>query len=128
MIDAITVGSILVEERAYLPSFLPRRCESYSNGWALVKDAHAAFERAIDEAGWTLFSMAGEIKATVFGFDRPKALRTALKRLITDVTSQRCNSMEITRIVGKSFLGMRYVSVFAHPRHLQKGLLFTGRE
>ena len=68
--------------------------------------------------------MAGEIKATVFGFDRQKALRAALKRLIADVKSQHCNSIEITRVTGKSFLRVPYVSVSAHPRHLQKGMSF----
>ena len=70
--------------------------------------------------------MAGEIKATVFGFDKQKALRTALKRLIADVRSQHCNSIEITGVVDKSFLRMPCVSVSAHARHLQKGQLFSG--
>ena len=68
--------------------------------------------------------MAGEIKATVFGFDKPKALGAAVKRLITDVKSQHCNSIEIARVTDRSFLGVPYVTVFAHPRHLQKGVLF----
>jgi hypothetical protein len=83
-------------------------------------------KKAIHEEGWTFFFMAGEIKATVFGFDRQKALRIALKQLITDVKSQHCNSIEITRIMGKSFLGVPYVSVSAHPRHLQRGVIFSG--
>ena len=48
--------------------------------------------------------MAGEIKATVFGFDRQKALRAALKRLIADVKSQHCNGIEITQVMDRSFL------------------------
>jgi hypothetical protein len=69
--------------------------------------------------------MAAEIKATVFGFDKRKALRAALKRLIAKVKSQDCNGIEITRVTGKSFLKVPYVSVSAHPRHLQKGLVFS---
>ena len=72
--------------------------------------------------------MAGEIKTTVFGFDRQKAVRAALKRLIAEVKSQHCNSIEITRVVDKSFLSVPYVSVSAHLRHLQKGLVFLGRQ
>jgi hypothetical protein len=68
--------------------------------------------------------MAGEIQATAFGFDKPKARRAALKRLITDVRSQRCNSIDITQVTEKSFLGLPYVRVTAHSRHLQKGTLF----
>jgi hypothetical protein len=117
MTDTITAGSILVEEGTQLPkSLLQAGCNS--NGWAAVKVARSTFEKAIQEAGWTFFLMAGEIKATVFGFDRQKALRAALKRLIKNVTSQHCNSIEITRVMGKSFLKVPYVSVSAHTRYL----------
>jgi len=126
MPDTVVAGSILVEERAHLPNSILLPSGSYPSGWAAVKDARRTFEKAIREAGWTFFFMAGEIQATVFGFDRQKALRVALKRLVTGVQSQRCNSIEITRIVGRSFLGLPYVSVFAHPRHLQKGVVFSG--
>ena len=126
MTDTITAGSILVEEGTHLPKSLPLQSESNPNGWAAVKDAGSTFEKTIQEAGWTFFFMAGEIKATVFGFDRQKALRAALKRLIVGVKSQHCNSIEITRVIGKSFLKVPYVSVSAHPRHLQKGVFFSG--
>ncbi len=69
--------------------------------------------------------MAGEIKANAFGFDKEKAIRTALRRLIANVKSQHCNSIEITQVVGRTFLKVPYVSVFAHARHLQKGPLFS---
>ena len=96
MTGAIAAGSILVQEDTRLPDFLRLQCESDSNGWAAVKDARSTFEKTQEE-GWTFFFMAGEIKATVFGFDKQKALRAALERLITDVKSQHCNSIEITR-------------------------------
>jgi hypothetical protein len=125
MTDTIRAGSILVEGGTHLPKSLLLQSESDSNGWAALKDARSAFEKTIQEAGWTFFFMAGEIKTTVFGFDKQKALRTALKRLIADVKLQHCNSIEITQVIGKSFLKVPYVSVFAHVRHLQKGLSFS---
>jgi hypothetical protein len=126
MTDTITAETILVEEGTHLPGSLLLQSESDSNGWAAVKGARSTFEKAIQEAGWTFFFMAGEIKTTVFGFDRQKALRAALRRLIRDVKFQHCNSIEITRVMGRSFLRVPYVSVSAHPRHLQKGMLFSG--
>ena len=126
MTNTITAGSILVETGSYLPDASLFHSESDSNGWAAVKDLRATFEKTIREAGWTFFFMAGEVKATVFGFDKQKSLRTALKRLIADVKSQHCNSIEITRVVAKSFLSVPYVSVFAHARHLHKGKRFSG--
>ena len=121
MTDEIKAGSILIEGGTQLPGSLLLGSQPDSNGWTALNGARAGFEKDIHEAGWTFFFMAGEIKATVFGFDKQKTLRAALKRLITNVKSQNCNSIEITRVTGKSFLRAPYVSVFAHPRHLQKG-------
>ena len=126
MTDTIKAGSILVEEGAHLPISFRLQRESNSNGWAAVKDVRADFEKTIQEAGWTFFFMAGEVKATVFGFDKQKAMRTALKRLITNVKSQQCNSIEITQVVDNSFLSVPYVSVSAHARHLQRSMCFAG--
>jgi hypothetical protein len=121
MTDAIAAGTLLVDERACLPRSLALRSESSAPGWAAARGSRPEFEKAIEEAGWTYFFMAEEMKATVFGFDRQKAMRAALKRLIADVKSQHCNSIEITRVAGDSFLGLPYVSVSAHPRHIQEG-------
>lgn len=126
MRDLITAGDLLVQEGINVPRSLLLPTEINSNGWAAVTGSRSAFEKTIQEEGWTFFFMAGEIKATVFGFDRQKALRTALKRLIADVRSQHCNCIEITGVVNKTFLRMPYVSVSAHARHLQKGPLFSG--
>jgi hypothetical protein len=124
MTDAIAAGTILMQEGTHLPNSQPFQTESDSSGWAAVGNSRSAFEKEVREAGWTFFFLAGEIKATVFGFDRQKTLRTALKRLIANVKSQNCNSIEITQVTGESFLKLPYVSVSAHPRHLQKGLVF----
>jgi hypothetical protein len=126
MTDLITAGNILVQEGTNLPRSLLVETDANSNGWAKVKDNPPTFEKTVEEAGWTFFFMAGEIKTTVFGFDKQKALRAALKRLITDVKSRDCNSIEITRVVGKSSLRIPYVTLSAHARHLQKGRLFSG--
>ena len=124
--DAIAAGKILIQDGTNLPRPLLVETDSDSSGWAAVKDNPSTFEKTVEEAGWTFFFMAGEIKTTVFGFDKQKALRAALKRLITDVKSRDCNSIEITRVVDKSFLRIPYLSVSAHARHLQKGRLFSG--
>jgi hypothetical protein len=126
MPDTITAGNILVEEGIRLPKSLQGQSEPNSNGWAAVKGARSTFVQAIQEAGWSFFFMAGEIKTTVFGFDREKALHAALKRLMADAKSQHCNSIEITQILDKSLWRVPYVSVSAHARHLQKGMCFSG--
>jgi hypothetical protein len=123
--DAIKAGSILIEERIPLPNSMLLRLEPYSSGWSAVSDGGTAFEKEVEQAGWTFFFMAGEIKVTVFDFNRQKAVRTAWKRLIANVKAQHCNCIQITRVVRKSFLGVPYLSIYAHPRHLQKGVAFS---
>jgi hypothetical protein len=123
----IAAGSILVDGATRLPDSVHLDSAPDSNGWTALNGAHSAFETEVREAGWTFFFLAGEIKATVFGFDRQKTLRDALKRLIANVKSHDCNSIEITQVSNKSFLKVPYVSVSAHVRHLQKGLVFSGR-
>jgi hypothetical protein len=122
----MTAGDLLFQEGIHVPRSLRLPTEPNSNGWATVNGTRSAFEKAIDEEGWTLFFMAGEIKTTVFGFDRQDALRVALNRLIAIVKSQHCNGIDIMRVRDKSFLKVPYVSVSAHARHLQKGQLFSG--
>ena len=126
MTDAIAAGSILIAEGAHLPNTLMLPDEPGSNGWTALNGARSTFDKDIREAGWTFFFMAGEIQATAFGFDKQKTLRAALQRLIAKVKFRDCNSIEITRVTGKSFLKVPYVTVSAHPRHLQKGLVFAG--
>src|SRR4051794_6877669 len=124
MADTIKAGSIWVMDGAHLPPSLLLQSQSDSNGWAAVQDDGPTFEKAVQKAGWTLFFMAGEIEATVLGFDQEKAVRAAFRRLIANAKSQHCNGIEITRVTGRSFLGVPSVKVSAHARHLQKGVCF----
>ena len=126
--NEIAAGDILIEQGAHVPNSLLLAGKPDSNGWAALNGARSAFEKEMRQTGWTFFFMAGEIRSTVFGFDKQQNLRAALKRLIAKVKSQHCNSVEITRVASKSFLRIPYVSVSAHPRHLQKGLVFSGRD
>jgi hypothetical protein len=125
--NTIAPGRLLVQHGVNLPKSLLLRSEPAANGWNAVEDSRSTFETTVLAAGWTFFYMAGEIKTTVFGFDRQKALRTATKRLLARVQSQFCNCIEITAVKSNSFLRVPYVSVSAHSRHLQKGRTFSGR-
>jgi hypothetical protein len=125
--DQIAAGSVLVDGGARMPNSGLLRGAPDSNGWTALNGAHSAFETEIREAGWTFFFLAGIIKSTVFGFDKQKALRTALKRLIANVKTHNCNGIEISQVIERTFLKVPYVSVSAHARHLQKGLTFSGQ-
>ena len=44
---------------------------------------------------------------------------------MASVREDRCNSLQIQAVEMHSFLGIPYVSVSAHSRHIQKGNIFS---
>src|SRR5437879_6073911 len=85
--------------------------------------------RKISEAGWTFFWLADEIRATVFGFDGQKTVRRAVKRILANLKSGKFNSLEITGVASKRFLGLPYASGSAHSRPIQENaFLLRGKD
>ena len=131
--DKTSSGTILIREGTALPAAVPFESEPYSSGWRLVKDLDGnGLGRKIQEAGWTFFCQAGEIKATVFGLDEEKMARRAVAHILANLPSERFNSLEITRVASsasKRFLGVTYVTVSAQSRHIQEGpFLFRAKD
>src|SRR2546421_12071618 len=126
MTDAIKTGTILIERNATMPDSLRLEGGVYSSGWRSVSNHDLnGLDAEIHKAGWTFFFMAGEIKITAFGFDKEGAVRRAVKRVISNAESHKCNCVEITEVSAKSFLGMPYVNVIAHSRHIQESSAFA---
>jgi hypothetical protein len=67
-----------------------------------------------------LFLLAGEMQATVLGRDRPETLRRAVKCILAKREEHKFNSLEITEVVAKRFLGIPFMSVTSHSRHIQE--------
>ena len=123
MTDKIKMGTILIEGGALLPDSLRFESEPYSKGWRLVKNLDGyGLDRKIRQAGWTLFYMAAEMKASVFGFGGEKALRRAVNRVLAKLKSETSNCLAITQVAAKRFLGLPYVTVSAHSRHIQESM------
>lgn len=125
----IAPGAILIENGTVLPEPLELESDSAAIGWASIANNLSGhqLEKELATAGWTFFYMAGSIKTTAFGFEREKMVNAALKRAIASVKLQRCNCLEIDDVATHSFLGMPYMSVSAHSRHIQKGMVFCGQ-
>jgi hypothetical protein len=122
----IDAGTILLENGTLLPKSLVLTSEPYSTGWTTVSNVRSDFERDISQAGWTFFFIAGEIHATVFGFNAEAAVRTAVERLIRNAKALNCNSLQIGQVTMKSFFGLPFATVTAHSRHIQGGPVFAG--
>jgi hypothetical protein len=127
MAETINTGTMLIKDGTFLPETVRFETEPCAPGWRLVKNLDGyGLGRKIHEAGWTFFWLAGELGATVFGFDEQKTVRRAVKRILANLKSGEFNSLEITRVASKRFLGLPYVSVSAHSRHIQESLFLLG--
>jgi hypothetical protein len=115
--------TILIREDTPLPANLPIESEAFLPGWGAVRNLDGyELGRKIEEAGWNFFYLAGEIRAMALGVEGPGTLRRAVKRILAKQEGQRFNSLEVTEIISKRFLGIPFMSVTAHSRHIQQGI------
>jgi hypothetical protein len=116
----IRAGSILIKQGTLLPDSFRFESQQCSNRWRLVKDLDShKLDRQLGEAGWTFFSMGGEINASVFGFGAEKAMAEAILKVLANVKSEGFNCLEITQVTLKRFLGVSHVTVSACSRHIR---------
>ena len=115
-------GTTLIRENTLLPAGLTIESEVFLPGWRVVKNLDgSALARNVESANWNFFYLAGESRAIVFGRDRSGTLRKAVKRILAKQEKQ-FNSLEITKVVSKRFLGIPFMSVTAHSRHIQQSI------
>jgi len=120
MANTIKTGTILIAEGALIPPSLLFESEPYTHGWRLVKSLDSyGMNQKIGQAGWNFFYLAGLRTASIFGADEEKTTRKAIKQVIANMRSKHFNCLEITQVAAKRFLGLPYVSVSAHSRHIQ---------
>ncbi len=121
MSETIQVGTILMKEWPGMPRLSGFETEPCFREWSLVKVLNGlALDHKIHAAGWNFFFMAGEIKATVLGSIGATKIQSAMRRIIAKVTEQHFNGLEVTEIATRHFLGVPYVTVSAHSRHMQQ--------
>jgi hypothetical protein len=123
MPDTNRTLAILIKEDTPLPVNLSIESEAVLPGWRVVKNLdRSTLARNIEGANWNFFYLAGEIRATVLGRDRSGTLRRAVKCVLAKQEGQKFNSLEITKVVSKRFLGIPFMSVTAHSRHIQRSV------
>ena len=118
----VHVGAILIDETPRITQLLGFESEPYSGNWRLVRALSGfSLERKIRASGWNFFFIATEVKAVIIGELGANKIQNALKRILQKVRGQHFNSLEVTGIDERRFLGLPYVMVSAHSRHIQKG-------
>jgi hypothetical protein len=115
--------TIFIRENTRLPASVTLESETFLPGWRSVKNLDGRkLGRKIENAMWNYFYLAGPLKATVFGRESLATLRKAVQRVLAKKESQNYNSLEISKTVSKRFLGVPYLTISAHSRHIQEGM------
>jgi hypothetical protein len=123
MPDINRTMTIFIQEDTPLPANLPSESEAFLPGWRVVKNLdRSTLARNIEGANWSFFYLAGEMRATVLGRDRSGTLRRAVRRVLAKQKGQKFNSLEITNVVSRRFLGIPFINITAHSRHIQQGI------
>ena len=123
MPPSVQVGAILIEAGPAMTKLFGIESEPYSGSWSVVKAITGfALDRKIHAAGWNFFFMAAEVNVMFFGARGADKIHNALTRILRKVRGQDFNCLEVTAIVAKRFLGVRYTRVSAHSRHIQQSV------
>ena len=95
--------------------------EPYCKNWRSLGILDSSvLDHKLRAAGWNLFFMAEELRAVVPAWGGENTVRRGLKRLLAQTRLQHFNCLEVSHILRRRFFGIPYVSVAAHPRHIQE--------
>jgi hypothetical protein len=123
----LKTGSILIQSGTITSGSWGVEAEPYSRGWELIKAGDGdAVDRVLRKTGWSFFFLAATLQTIVLGHSGQRTLARAMKRILAKVGSLKFNCLEVTGISTKRFLGIPYVQVLAHSRHIQKGPVLQG--
>jgi hypothetical protein len=113
--------TIVMQTGTFIPESLCVEAEPYWQTWQVIKSADGdLLERDLRKAGWNFFFLAETVQAMAWGHRGERTVRRALRRVLAKVQSLKFNCLEITGIAQKRFLGLPYVHVSAHSRHIQR--------
>ncbi len=118
----IVAGTVMMRVGTSLPSGMNVTTDAYSRNWDVITGPNAfAMDRSLRAAGWNFFFNAGAVHAVTFGRGVEKNAKQAIDRILTRVRALNFNSVEITEISSKRFLGLPYTSACGHGRQIQVG-------
>ena len=113
--------TIFIRENTRLPASVTLESETFLPGWRSVENLDGRkLGRKIETAMWNYFYLAGPLKATVLGRESLATLRKAVRRVLTMKQSENYNSLQVSKIISKRFLGVPYLTISAHSRHIQE--------
>jgi hypothetical protein len=121
MADKPKAGIIFIRDGTVLPPKLSVTTDSFLPNWQIVTSHdRSALARSIEECNWHFFYLAGNTRTTVIGGNTLTVLRKAVRRILTKRGDDKLNSLEITAIATRHFLGIPFTVFAANSRHIQE--------
>jgi hypothetical protein len=114
MTPNVQVGTILIEDRPLVTRILDLGRESYAAKWVVLK----VLDQKLRSVRRNCPFFAEEAQATVFGSLAANNIQKAVKRIFLKMRKQNLNCLEVTKMVESRFLGVPYITVYAHPQHV----------
>lgn len=122
MSNSLNIGAVVLGTGALIPGWVWAEKETYSPEWEQVTNLSGDdLDRQIRREHWNFFFIGGPIQGTSWGSWSAISLRHAAIRVLSKSKLTKFNGFEVTGIYTRRFLGIRYVTVVGHSRHLQQG-------
>jgi len=112
---------LLVREGADLPPDLLTETALFLPGWRVVKNFdNYAIRQRMRAAEWRFLQLRCSKETRVMGRARREILRRGVARMLAELKGRKFNSLEITVLASKSFLGVMFLNVAMNLRHFQR--------
>lgn len=122
MPSPLKIGIVFVHTDMFIPDSVSVQRETFCFDWQMITNLSGDdLDRRIRSDGWNFMFMGGALRSTSWGSWSGTAIRCAAIRVLKKVRATKLNTFEITAIRARRFLGIPYVIVIGHPRHIQKG-------
>jgi hypothetical protein len=127
MLSPLKIGTVVVQADTLIPASVWVQREIFCPGWQAITNLNGDdLDRQIRRDGWNFIFMCGALQGTSWGSWSHVAVRCAAIRVLKKTQATRLNAFEITDIRARRFLGVPYVVVTSHSRHVQKSTVLQG--
>jgi hypothetical protein len=117
----LRTGSVIMRAGTVTPERMELESEGFCEGWDRIRNIDAdALKQSLRAAGWHMMCLADGLQAVAVGAFEQDTVERATASLLAKLKPQMYNCVEVTEISYRSFIGVPYVHVTGHARHIQR--------
>ena len=124
MLHTPKIGTVLLLADTSIPDSVYVQTETFCSDWQAIRNLNGDdLDLHLRKDGWNFIFLAGACRGSSWGSWSGTAIRCAAIRVVKKTQARRLNAFEITGIRARRFLGIPYVIVTGHSRHVQKSMV-----